>query len=98
MADKFDKLEGKIDHLVDMSGKQMDKLHDHDIKLSEYNGLLDVHIKRTELLEEQVTKVEENLEPVRDHVKGMKYVKKAILFGGTLLGIVFTVFKVLKVI
>ena len=48
-----------------------DTLVEHSIHLAKYNTLLDIHIKRTEILEAKV-------EPIDEHVKLVSVILKAM--------------------
>jgi len=82
------------------------KLHDHDIKLAEYNKQLEIHIKATEILkndlsshkkqsENQYNSLSDEIKPIVDTRKGFKALKKTILTVGAVAGSLIAIFKFL---
>jgi hypothetical protein len=76
--EKFDKLENKIDLITE-------KINSIDKTLDRNTVSLEVHIKRTNLLEEE-------LKPIKSHVALMNNLAKIIVF----LGILAAIYKNLK--
>lgn len=78
MKDELDKIDKKVDKLDD----RLDKI---DVHLAEYNSHLEIHIKRTNLLEEEV-------KPIVKHVYMVNGALKLLASSGILL----TIYKVLE--
>jgi tRNA splicing ligase len=86
MDDKqFDRL---INFVMDIK-KDQDEIKEIVIKNT---VVLDEHIRRTELAESRLEIIEQELEPIRDHVKGVALVLKIsaglVATAGTLAGLV----------
>ena len=73
MDSKYDKLEGKIDKL----DTRLDAI---DVHLATYNEQLKIHIKRSEILEQELV-------PVKSHVALMNNLAKIVVFLGIIAGI-----------
>lgn len=68
---------GKLDNKIDKIDTRLDKI---DVHLAVYNEQLTEHIRRTELLEE-------DLSPIKDHVSKVHGALKVIASTGILLSI-----------
>lgn len=65
------RLENKVDKIVDDIGEIKIIMARNTVSLEE-------HIKRTNLLEEEVKRLDEDVRPVKDHVTAMKHSGKLI--------------------
>ena len=88
IKNRISNIDVKLDRLMDINLEQNQKLSAHDIRFAEYNGLLDKHIEGVILNREEIRRLDKDLVPIKAHVIGMEYIKKAVIFGGTVLGIV----------
>lgn len=103
---RFDSIESKIDKLVELNERQTEKLHDHDIQLTEYNKQLEIHIEATNLLKEDLKahkkdsadkhdELYKDLQPILDSKKGIQVLKKWLVGLGTLAGAVYAIARVM---
>ena len=77
MKQDFERIHGKLD-------KFDERLDNIDTHLAVYNEQLKVHIKRTEMLEEDVA-------PIKDHVNQVKGAIKLITIGCAIAGAVIAI-------
>jgi hypothetical protein len=62
LGDRLDKIEGKLD-------EGRDRLSSVDVTLAKQASDLEYHIKRTDLLEAQVSRVADEVTPIKEHVQ-----------------------------
>lgn len=74
MDEKFKSIEDKLDKI----DSRLDKV---DVHLAVYNSQLKDHIRRTELLEQEI-------KPIKSHVALMNSVAKILIFLSILVGII----------
>lgn len=89
MDDKF------LDKMLDKQEKISEEIHDIKVVLVEQHESLKYHIKRTDLLEESVEKLREEMKPVQSHVYRLQGVLK---FFGVLSLVVSIVVGVIKIL
>jgi predicted nuclease with TOPRIM domain len=83
MSDKkLERIEDKIDHI-------QEKISSIDVTLAKQHESLEIHIKRTNILEQK-------LEPVENHVVAVNTVLKVIGFSALALGIIEGVLKLIN--
>lgn len=85
-----------LEDIKDLLIKHSDELTEVKTTLASQQKSLDYHIKRTDLLEEQVNLLRNDLEPVEDHVKGIKFLGKVIGVISLIVGIAVGLFEILK--
>lgn len=68
-----------FNEIKDLRSESKEHASEVDVRLTAIEKDLKYHIKRTDLLEE-------NMKPVRNHVNGIQYIVKAVLLLGALAG------------
>lgn len=84
MDDKLDRVLNKIDNIDE-------SLQDISITLAKQEVSLETHIKRTNLLEERVELLREEMRPVEQHVFYMHGALKALGILSLLIGVLATI-------
>lgn len=97
---RFDKLEEKIDDLKSEMAELKTAVF---TGFAVYNKQLEIHIKATDqnssaikFTNEEITKVKEELEPIKDHVKFLKKLGALLVGLGTGLGIILGILQYFK--
>lgn len=85
-----------LEDIKDVGLKTQEDISEIKITLAAHKESLDYHIRRTDLLEEQIELMRGELEPVQDHVKGIKFLAKVIGVVSLLVGILVGLFEILK--
>lgn len=98
-------VDAKLDKLMEINESQTTKLHDHDLKLQKYNLLLDEHIRRTNLVEENLKEhqiaserkhkeIKAEIHPLVEHQIAAEKLKKIVVSIGAILGVIYTAMKI----
>lgn len=104
-----EKLSNVVEDCKELKVEQREQtklLHDHDIKLAEYNKQLEIHIEATKLLKkdldshkkqsfEQYEKLSEDISPIIDSKKGIAMLNRWIVRLGGLSAALLAIFKFL---
>lgn len=90
LQDRLDKIETKVDGVQDHT-RQI------DVTLAKQAVDLEHHIRRTDLLEQQVGTVAASIKPVQEHVAKLKGAWFLVTATGTGVGVVLGVMKLLGV-
>lgn len=91
MDDVLKRLENKLDRLDD----RLDRV---DVTLTKQHGTLTEHIRRTEIAEANIERLDDELEPVKTHVAFVGMLGKVLGAAGTLAALVVTVLKLAGVL
>ena len=83
VVDKLESLDARLDRV--------------DVTLALQETNLDHHIKRTDIAEKRLEHLQEQLEPIKAHVQGLKGIGKAVAILCTILGAVAAAFRMMPI-
>lgn len=95
MSDQMDKLGRDIDKINTKLDKLVDHQHSIDKTLVKQEANISEHIRRTDLLEKKVEKMDGEYQPVSRYVNGMKFVGKSLVFVSLCVGLAIGIMKLL---
>jgi len=72
ILDKLEKIDDKVDDIKVQGEIAKEQLKEQSFRLAEYNNQLTIHVKRTDLLEQKVEKVEADVEETKPIVEDFK--------------------------